>query len=101
MKDFISAHTKKCLCKKISDSEGCNCKEGTTKFPLGGLCLTKSVVYKATVSANQPNLKQRTYHGMTEKFFKDRWYGHKHDFAHKEKYGTTLKIHLENQGDKI
>ena len=55
---------------------------------------TKSVVYKATVTTNQPNLREKTYHGMTQNHFKQRWYGHKHDFEHKDKYGTTLSRHL-------
>ena len=56
--------------------------------------MTKSIVYKATVSSNQPNLAEKTYHGMTEGHFKHRWYGHKHDYTHKEKYGTTLSRHI-------
>ena len=70
-----------------------NCRSDTS-CPLEGQCLTESVVYKATISTNQPNLKVKTYHGMTEGSFKHRWYGHKHDFTHKEKYGTTLSRHL-------
>ena len=31
---------------------------------------------------------------MTEDFFKKRWYGHKSDFKHEEKYGTTLSRYL-------
>ena len=31
---------------------------------------------------------------MTQNHFKQRWYGHKHDFEHKDKYGTTLSRHL-------
>ena len=77
-----------------AESESCNCRKDTTKCPLDGQCLIKSVVYKATVTTNQPHLKEKSYHGMTEGQFKHRWYGHKHDITHKEKYGTTLSRHI-------
>ena len=44
--------------------------------------------------SNQPNLKEKMYHGMTKNSFKKRWYGHKSDFSNKEKYGTTLSRHI-------
>ena len=31
---------------------------------------------------------------MTEGHFKNRWYGHKHDYTNKDKYGTTLSRHI-------
>ena len=31
---------------------------------------------------------------MTQDTFKKRWYGHVHDFKHREKYGTTLSRHI-------
>ena len=74
--------------------EGCNCKTNSVPCPLDGNCLVRSVVYKATVTTNQPNLRVKTYHGMTQESFKQRWYGHNHDFKHKDKYGTTLSHHV-------
>ena len=94
MKAHISAHNKRVLKNRIPTTQGCNCRLNSDPCPLDGQCLTKSVVYKATVTTNQPNLKEKTYHGMTEGFFKNRYYGHKHDFEHKEKYGTTLSRHI-------
>ena len=85
----------KILRNNTTENEGCNCRiNNETSCPLNGNCLTKSVVYKATVTSNVPNLKPKTYHGMTAGTFKDRYYGHKHDLKHKEKYGTTLSRHV-------
>ena len=96
MKAHVAAHNKRVLNMRTqsAESESCNCRKDTTKCPLDGQCLIKSVVYKATVTTNQPHLKEKSYHGMTEGQFKHRWYGHKHDIAHKEKYGTTLSRHI-------
>ena len=61
---------------------------------LDGNCMIESVVYKVTLTTNQPNLKEKMYHGMTEGRFKNRWYGHKHDYSHRDKYGTTLSRYI-------
>ena len=87
MKAHISVHNKKVLENHIPASEGCNCRPNSDPCPSNGL--TKSGVYKATVTINQLDLKEKTYHGMTEGFS-----GHKHDFEHREKYGTTLSRHI-------
>jgi hypothetical protein len=39
-------------------------------------------------------MELKTYHGMTAGHFKDRFYGHKHDIKHKDKYGTTLSRYI-------
>ena len=94
MKAHISCHNKKILKSQNITDGGCNCKSDTDPCPLQGECLTSSVVYKATVTTNQPKLKRKTYHGMTEATFKKRWYGHKDDIKNKEKYGTTLSRYI-------
>ena len=75
-------------------TRGCKCKDDSDPCPLEGQCLMKSVVYKATVTTNQPKLKRKTYYGMTGGTFKKRYYGHKSDFEHKDKYGTTLSRYI-------
>ena len=94
MKAHISAHNKKILGNECQLTEECNCRPNGLSCPLNGQCLTKSIVYKATVTSNQPNLETKTYHGMTANEFKRRYYGHKHDMSHKEKYGTTLSRYI-------
>ena len=51
----------------------CNCRQ-PQNCPLGGMCLTECIVYKATVSA--PNRPTRVYHGLTEGPFKTRFNNH-------------------------
>ena len=62
--------------------------------PLGGQCLQGPMVYKATVTTKESNPISKTYHGMTGGTFKKRYGGHKSDFKHKDKYGTTLSRHI-------
>ena len=45
--------------------------------PLGGKCLTESIVYKALVTASDEDV--RTYTGLTKHKFKDRLYEHNAD----------------------
>ena len=95
MKAHFSVHNRKILKNDENVAEGCNCRPSNKDpCPLDGECLTESVVYKATVSTNQPNMNERTYHGMTENSFKERWYGHRSDFKHEEKYGTALSRYV-------
>ena len=44
-------------------------KRGLNNCPLGGKCLTESIVYKATVTASDGDV--RTYTGLTKHKFKD------------------------------
>ena len=72
MKAHIAAHNGKILSKKEEISEGCNCWEN------GDPCHHQG---------EQPN-KQNW--GT----FKKQYRGHKFDFKHKDKYGTTLSRHI-------
>ena len=100
MKAHIAAHNSKLLnnSKKENISRDCNCRV-KNNCPLEGKCQTKSVVYKATVTTNQPRFKRRTYTGMTEDFFKKRWNGHNFDIRHKESKGTTLSNYIHKIKD--
>ena len=94
MKAHIAAHNRKILSKTEELSEGCNCRENGDPCPLGGQCLQGPMVYKATVTTKESNPISKTYHGMTGGTFKKRYGGHKSDFKHKDKYGTTLSRHI-------
>ena len=72
MKAHIAAHNGKILSKKEEISEGCNFREN------GDPCHHQG---------EQPN-KQNW--GT----FKKQYRGHKFDFKHKDKYGTTLSRHI-------
>ena len=50
--------------------------------PLGGKCLEKSIIYKATVK--QENNQTNTYIGLTCNSFKKRFYSHNASFRNPE-----------------
>ena len=62
MKAAITRHNIKVLKKKIPEF-GCNCTGHCWPCPLGGRCLVKNVVYKATVTTD--NSETSMYNGLT------------------------------------
>ena len=94
MKAHIAAHNRKILNKKEESSEGCNCRENGDLCPLEGQCLQGPMVHKAMVTTKESNPVSKTYHGITGGTFKKRYGGHRHDFKHKDKYGTTLSRYI-------
>ena len=68
-------------------SKVCNCRQ-KNPGPLGGKCLTKCVVYKATVTETNSN-NQETYIGLTENEFKTRFNLHKSSFKLEHKRTST------------
>ena len=48
--------------------------------PLNGLCQIGEVVYKSTLSGNQPNYKEKKYFGIVEESFKGHLYNHNLSF---------------------
>ena len=77
------------------DSKLCNCRQKKkNSCPLDGTCLTKCVVYKATVTETTSN-NQETYIGLTEIEFKTRFSLHRSSFKLKHKRtSTTLSDHV-------
>ena len=76
MKTIINNHNKNILGKKPSISTSTfnfRCKEAC---PLNGQCQIGEVVYKGTISSNQPNCKEKKYFGIVEESFKGRLYNH-------------------------
>ena len=88
---IISAHNKSILKKNnehISNTEKtCNCRR-KAECPLEGNCLTKGVIYQATVTRVDNN-KEETYVGLTENNFKTRYNGHICSFRHSSKRNST------------
>ena len=80
MESIIKSHNKKLLNQflKPEDAPGrqCNCCSKDT-CPLNGHCLTESIVYSATITAED---EISTYIGMTEGPFKTRYSNHKSSF---------------------
>ena len=72
---------------------GCNCRGGPTSCPVGGECLSESVVYQATVTRTDNN-KTETYTGITARKFKTRFYEHTVDMRDKSRNGTGLSNYI-------
>ena len=97
IKTVISMHNSKTLNKyepkQPDNTNNCNCRV-KLDCPLENKCLTKSVIYQATVT-REDNMTKETYIGLTENTFKSRYAGHIHTFKHEEKRNaTTLSEHI-------
>ena len=73
--------------ESTQDSKLCNCRQKSS-CPLDGKCLTKCVVYKATVTETTSK-NQETYIGLTENEFKTRFNLHKSSFKLEHKRTST------------
>ena len=92
MSTVISARNAKLLAPPQEKVEKmCNCRVKNA-CPLEGKCLSKSVVYKATVK--QDNQKINTYIGLTSNHFKKRFYSHNHSFKNPDVNQTSLSNHI-------
>ena len=102
MSQKISAHNKQILDqvdKGASSNQGaavppdssCNCRV-RQNCPMDGKCLTKSVLYKATVDSKE------TYVGITEGTFKTRYTNHAASFRNPDKeHETKLSTYVWSQ----
>ena len=85
---YLSSHNRKVLEEKKPDnSVDCNCDEGNV-CPLEDKCMTKGVVYEATVFTNEDNTSMK-YVGSASTTFKARLYNHRSSFTHVEKKHQT------------
>ena len=96
MKKAIGRHNNNVLKKQDEEQEqepGCNCTGRCGPCPLNGACLVDKVVYKATVL--EDNATVNTYTGLTCNTFKERFYGHRISFEHRNHPNpTTLSTHV-------
>ena len=93
---IISSHNAKILTKyrkrnNVNEEEKlCNCQAGVQSCPLdGSKCLSRAIVYRATVTASDGEVKM--YTGCTEPPFKKRLYRYRSDTSDK-KYRTCTKL---------
>ena len=93
MKQVITGHNKRILTNTGREEVGgCNCRGGVGKCPLGGRCLTQTLVYRAVVSSLEG---QKEYLGQTACTFKTRFTNHKASFQHQKKEtSTTLSMYV-------
>lgn len=95
VKSIINIHNSKTARKNEPEKNdnNCNCQK-KAQCPLQNNCLTKSLVYQASVT-QLDNMKIETYIGLTENSFKTRFAGHMCSFKHKEKRSaTSLSEHI-------
>ena len=101
MAAIISSHNKKVLkCDSDTSTRArmCNCQK-PDQCPLSGACLSKSIVYKATVKAKDSPTKH--YIGLTEPTFKTRWSNHNSNFKYVAyRHTTELSSHIWKLKDK-
>ena len=79
----INSHNRKILGEtKPLEKDGCNCERGAYRgnCPVNGECLTKNVLYRATVTSDLQNYGEKNYKGITYNTFKKRHYNHEKDF---------------------
>ena len=93
MDSIIASHNAKVLAPKpAAPIKTCNCHR-PQECPLNGMCQTKCIVYKATISA--PGKPTMAYYGLTEKEFKLRYTDHTSSFRHSEqRHKTRLSMHM-------
>ena len=87
------------LNKSRDDKKDCNCRAGKQSCPLEGNCQVEAIVYKATITAEDGEV--RTYTGSTEQTFKKRHYGHTSDLRNeKNRNSTSMAAYIWNQRDR-
>ena len=94
MANIIKSHNQKILNKnnEASNEKKCNCRNKNL-CPLDGACLTKNIIYEATVTTTSGNT--RTYIGMTEHEFKTRYNNHKLSFKdRKHSHNAVLSKYI-------
>ena len=96
VKQIIDGHNKTILKKESQPPQdqaekACNCRN-KNECPLEGACLTKEIIYQATVVSDNST---ETYIGATSTEFKTRWRNHQVSFkSEKRKNDTELSKHL-------
>ena len=93
IESIISSRNKKLLSPPQPKERECNCPK-KTPCPLGGKCLSKNVIYQATVT--QENGVKNNYTGLCSTTFKDRLGAHKQSFKTDGKNPTSLSKFIWN-----
>ena len=90
----INAHNKAILGNsKPLERGGCNCSN-EEDCPLEGECLSKNVLYEATITSSIRNYGEKKYIGISEPSFKDRFANHKKSFNN-AKYAKETALSKE------
>jgi hypothetical protein len=94
----IKSHNSKVLnVSNTQQEKTCSCRKNT-ECPLDGKCLTKSIVYEATVNHDTT---EKVYYGLTEGDFKMRYNNHNKSFNNRKYQSETeLSSYIWNLKDK-
>ena len=99
MGQIIAGKNKKTLNKQPENEKICSCPK-TKVCPLENKCLTKGLVYKASVTLRNKKTKKqetKTYIGQTSTDFKQRLSTYKHSFKYPDKDQTSLSKYIWEQ----
>jgi hypothetical protein len=97
MGSIISSHNKKILGEaNIPTEEKCKCRDKAA-CPLDGKCESKSIIYKAVVTAGQA---KHAYIGLSTNTFKSRYATHKYTIENRHVQGTGLSEHIRKLKDQ-
>ena len=79
---------------------GCNCRK-KNGYPMQNKCLTRNVMYEATVT-NNTSIVEKIYFGLCENSFKERYHNHMSFFRLQSRSkGTVLSKYVwELKNDK-
>ena len=92
---IICRHNKQIVSSSNNIERQCNC-EFRVECPLEGKCLTKDIIYQATVKRLDSNVVEN-YVGLTSTTFKQRYNKHNSDFRNnKTQDATTLSTLFRN-----
>ena len=83
----------KVLINTAEMEESCNCRK-KNNCALDGKCLTPNIIYKAQITSNQLNYKQKIYIGTVETDFKHRFSSHTKSF-NLEHYENVTELSKE------
>ena len=91
MESIISSRNKKLLATPQPDERKCSCTKNTP-CPLEGKCLTRNLIYQATVTLEVKSKK--SYTGLCSTTFKERLGVHKQSFKDETKNQTSLSKYI-------
>ena len=97
---MISSRNAKLLADPpAQNKKTCSCRRNKV-CPLGKKCLSKNIVYKATIKQESRNQKIETYTGLTCNSFKSRLSTHKNSFKNEDANQTALSNHIRSLKEK-
>ena len=102
IKSRINIHNKKVTkAKPSAQTRTCKCIN-KLKCPLNNKCLSNNVLYKANITSESENYRNKIYYGMSETKFKSRYANHRKSFKKQKLQNRhwTFQWNLEVKGTK-